>query len=163
MAERLYLWEQNLRDIGMDERNIRTIRKLAEFIDAQNRLAEAEVSLTEKQPLASALTGFSTLASTAGLVEQTADDVFAIRLLGAGASTSVPTRADADSRYAQLSGATFTGAVQATEYRVSGTKVVGAQGAAVADASGGATIDAEARTAINTLLARLRTHGLIAT
>lgn len=50
-----------------------------------------------------------------------------------------------------------------TEYRVSGTKVVGAQGAAVADASGGATIDAEARTAINTLLSRLRAHGLIAT
>lgn len=47
----------------------------------------------------------------------------------------------------------------------SGTKVVGAQGAAVTDASGGATIDAEARTAINTLLARLRAstgHGLIA-
>src|SRR3990167_11217103 len=43
------------------------------------------------------------------------------------------------------------------------TKVIGAQGAAVADASGGATIDAEARTAINALLARLRAHGLIAT
>ena len=37
------------------------------------------------------------------------------------------------------------------------------QGAAVADASGGATIDAEARTAINTLLARVRTYGLLAT
>lgn len=45
----------------------------------------------------------------------------------------------------------------------SGTKVVGIQGAAVADAAGGATIDAEARTALNALLARLRTHGLIAT
>lgn len=44
-----------------------------------------------------------------------------------------------------------------------GVQVVTTQGAAVADASGGATIDAEARTAINTLLARLRTHGLIAT
>ena len=47
----------------------------------------------------------------------------------------------------------------------SGTKVVGAQGAAVVDAVGGATIDAEARTAINDLLARLRAatgHGLIA-
>jgi hypothetical protein len=41
-------------------------------------------------------------------------------------------------------------------------QVVGAQEAAVADASGGATVDAEARTAINTLLSRLRTHGLIA-
>jgi len=35
--------------------------------------------------------------------------------------------------------------------------------ALVADATGGATIDAEARTAINSLLARLRTHGIIAT
>lgn len=50
-----------------------------------------------------------------------------------------------------------------TSYKVAGTKVVGAQGAAVADASGGATVDAEARTALNALLARMRTHGLIAT
>lgn len=48
-------------------------------------------------------------------------------------------------------------------YQQNGVQVLGAQGAAVADASGGATIDAEARTAINTLLARLRTHGMIAT
>lgn len=47
--------------------------------------------------------------------------------------------------------------------RVQGTKVIGTQGAAVADAAGGATVDAEARAAINALLARARTHGLIAT
>jgi hypothetical protein len=47
--------------------------------------------------------------------------------------------------------------------KVGGDQVIGAQGAAVADASGGTTIDAEARTAINTLLARLRVHGLIDT
>lgn len=44
-----------------------------------------------------------------------------------------------------------------------GIQVVSAQGALIADASGGATIDTQARTAINTLLARLRVHGLIAT
>lgn len=49
------------------------------------------------------------------------------------------------------------------ELRVNGTKVLGAQGAAVADVSGGATIDAEARTTLNTLLARARAHGWIAT
>lgn len=38
-----------------------------------------------------------------------------------------------------------------------------AQGATVADASGGATVDAEARTALNDLLARVRALGLIAT
>jgi hypothetical protein len=39
-----------------------------------------------------------------------------------------------------------------------GTKVVGAQGAAIADAAGGTEI-----TTINAILARLRAHGLIAT
>lgn len=38
-----------------------------------------------------------------------------------------------------------------------------ARGAAVADAAGGATVDAEARTAINALLARIRAVNLIAT
>lgn len=46
-------------------------------------------------------------------------------------------------------------------YKVDGTQVVQQRGAAVPDATGGATIDAEARAAINTLLARLRAHGLI--
>ena len=50
-----------------------------------------------------------------------------------------------------------------TSLSVSGTKVIGAQGAAVANASGGAFVDAEARTALNALLARLRAHGIIAT
>lgn len=44
-----------------------------------------------------------------------------------------------------------------------GTQILTSQQAAVADATGGATVDTEARTAINSLLARLRTHGLIAT
>lgn len=44
-----------------------------------------------------------------------------------------------------------------------GAQVVTTRQAAVADAAGGATIDTEARAAINALLARLRTHGLIAT
>jgi hypothetical protein len=50
-----------------------------------------------------------------------------------------------------------------SEYRANGTKVLGAQGASVADASGGATVDTEARAAINALLARARAHGWIAT
>lgn len=43
-------------------------------------------------------------------------------------------------------------------YKVDGTQVVGAQGAAVADATGVGDVVAQ----LNTLLARLRTHGLIA-
>lgn len=42
-------------------------------------------------------------------------------------------------------------------------QVVGIRQSAIPNASGGAIIDAEARAAINTLLASLRTHGLIAT
>ena len=48
------------------------------------------------------------------------------------------------------------------DYNVDGVRVVSNRGAGVTDASGGATIDAEARTAINDLLARVRVHGLIA-
>jgi hypothetical protein len=47
--------------------------------------------------------------------------------------------------------------------KVGTVQVVSGQGSAVADASGGSTVDTEARAAINDLLARLRTHGLIAT
>lgn len=50
-----------------------------------------------------------------------------------------------------------------TALYVGSNKVVGARGAAIADASGGVVIDAEARTALNDLLARVRAHGLIAT
>jgi hypothetical protein len=53
--------------------------------------------------------------------------------------------------------------IATTAVNIGGNQVVGAQGAVVADAAGGAVIDAEARTAINTLLARLRVHGLIDT
>ncbi len=53
--------------------------------------------------------------------------------------------------------------VNAGAFKVGGTQVVGSQGAAVADAAGGVVIDLEARAALNALLARLRTHGIIAT
>ena len=52
----------------------------------------------------------------------------------------------------------------ATEYRVAGTKVVGAQGAALTDPTGGVVIDAESRTAIADINARMRAstgHGLV--
>ena len=46
---------------------------------------------------------------------------------------------------------------------VDGQQVVGARGAAIALASGGATVDSEARAAIEAVLVALRQHGLIAT
>lgn len=48
------------------------------------------------------------------------------------------------------------------EYRVNGTKVVGPRGAAITAPTGGATVDAEARTAIGVIISRLQAHGLIA-
>jgi hypothetical protein len=59
-------------------------------------------------------------------------------------------------------GSTGYGIIDASALRASGTKVVGSQGAAVADAAGGAVVDTEARTALNALLSRIRDHGLIA-
>lgn len=46
---------------------------------------------------------------------------------------------------------------------VGGDQVVGAQQAAIADPTGGTTVDMEARTALAALLAAARSHGLIAT
>lgn len=48
-------------------------------------------------------------------------------------------------------------------FKVNDVQVLGAQAAAEADVTGGSTIDAEARTTLNSLLAKLRTHGIIAT
>ncbi len=62
-----------------------------------------------------------------------------------------------------LGGAWDKGHVRAAKLSVGGNQIVGARQAAVADPAGGATIDAEARMAIAAILARLRTHGLIAT
>lgn len=160
---RLFFSPKEWRAAGFSEPTIEAIRRMTDFLNVVSQLNDTQDALGFKQPLDATLTALAALDATAGLLEQTGADAFTKRALGVAATTSVPTRADADARYAQLSGATFTGAVEATQFKVGGTKVVGAQGALVADASGGATIDAEARTAINTLLARLRTHGLIAT
>ncbi|HUG46434.1 MAG TPA: DUF2793 domain-containing protein [Sphingomicrobium sp.] len=55
------------------------------------------------------------------------------------------------------------GIIRGERMLVDGVQVVGAQGAAVPDPTGGITIDDEARAAIAQLLAVLRQHGLIST
>jgi hypothetical protein len=60
-------------------------------------------------------------------------------------------------------GAWEKGHVRAAKISIGGDQVVSSRQAAVADPAGGPTVDAEARAAIAAILARLRTHGLIAT
>lgn len=55
------------------------------------------------------------------------------------------------------------GVVTASAVEIGGDQVVGARQSAIGDAAGGTTVDAEARTALNALLAACRAHGLIET
>ena len=54
------------------------------------------------------------------------------------------------------------GEVRGARLVVGGNQVVGAQAAAISGAASGATIDVQARIAINAILSALRGHGLIA-
>ena len=53
------------------------------------------------------------------------------------------------------------GTLRGSQLIVNGQQVVGGRCAAISSASGGTTIDAQARTAIDQILAALRQHGLI--
>jgi hypothetical protein len=53
------------------------------------------------------------------------------------------------------------GVYNGSQYNVGGTRVVTSRQAAVAAPAGGATVDTQARTAINDIIARLVAHGLI--
>jgi hypothetical protein len=59
-------------------------------------------------------------------------------------------------------GAWEIGHVRASKLSVGGDQVVGARQAAIADPTGGTTVDVEARAVIGEILAAVRAHGLIA-
>ena len=53
------------------------------------------------------------------------------------------------------------GTISAGKLMIGGQQVVGARGAAVATPQGGSVVDLEARAAINAIIERLRSHGLV--
>jgi hypothetical protein len=59
-------------------------------------------------------------------------------------------------------GAWEAGIARATEYQVAGVTVVRQRQAAIADPTGGTTVDSQCRAAVSAILTALRTHGLIA-
>lgn len=59
-----------------------------------------QTALDGKMTSEATLTALAGLTNSAGVVEQTSPDAFTIRAIGVAASTSLPTRADADARYA---------------------------------------------------------------
>lgn len=69
----------------------------------------------------------------------------------------------------EASGVSTLAAVNATDvdasgvYKVAGVQILTTQQGAIADATGGVVDDAEARSAINSLLAACRAHGIIDT
>ena len=77
---------------------------IAVFNGATGKLiADGSAKISDLQPIDATLTALAALSAAAGLIEQTGVDVFAKRALGVAAATSVPTRADADARYAPIS------------------------------------------------------------
>lgn len=99
--------------------------------------------------------GISFTGSTGGVVVMSISNATIFRTAISAAKSGV------NSDISELNGASQVDV--SGEYKVNGVQVVTNQQAAIPDVAGGATVDTEARAALNSLLTALRLHGLIAT
>ncbi|WP_042445200.1 LamG domain-containing protein [Azospirillum sp. B510] len=88
----------------------------------------AGYGITDAQPLNGLLTSIAALDSGTGLLAQTSENTAAKRAIGVASATDIPDRAAADGRYAQLSGATFTGGLNVRSSAVEALHVENAAG-----------------------------------
>ena len=87
-------------------------------------IKDSGVQISALQPKDATLTALAGIASTNGLIEQTGVDVFSIRGIGISPTSSIPTTALADARYAPIS-VTAVLPATATPLIESGTGAVG--------------------------------------
>lgn len=114
-----------------------TLDELAAALgDDANFAATVSASLGNKQPLDADLTALAASPATAGLVERTGAATYATRAIGVASATDLPTRADADARYAAIgSGDPWTYVKLASDFSMSSTTAANVTGLAFTPAA----------------------------